>query len=655
MRVLVVEDNPGDVELLRAIASEQGLIALDLECVARLRDAIDYLRERPVDLVLLDLGLPDSQGLDTYNAIKTAAPDLPVILLTGNDDQELGVAAVKAGAQDYWVKGQVQGPWMVRAMTYACERKRVQEDLREKEERLRSLFETTQDSVFIIDRQTLNILDANPAACLLYGYSRDEFLRMKEMDLSAESDKTADAVQSATTNVLLRFHRKKNGATIPVEISGSYFTLRGHAVHTAFVRDISERRQLQASMAQSDRLATMGMLAAGVAHEINNPLSYVLYNLETLVEDLARLAPAMQRCCAALRSHVGGPGFAAVAGDGGDTLASAKVNDILHRAGEALHGAQRIKEIARGLGTFSRVERTEQSRVELRYPIECAVSMAFNEIKYRAKLVQDFGQIPAVLGSEGKLSQVFLNLLINAAHAIPDGSAESNRIEIRTWANDEHVFAEVKDSGKGIPAESLPRIFEPFFTTKAAGVGSGLGLAICKDILTEMGGDIQVESEVGRGTRFMIRLPVARDPPQAATVATAEKVSSPAELRGRILVVDDEEPIRGMLKRMLDRAHEVVTVASGEEARAMIEKNASFDLILCDLMMPVMSGMDLHAWLVSHHPMLADRVVFLSGGAFTPKASAYLSSVENLKLDKPVNRAELVRIANERINPHHNR
>ena len=342
MRVLVVEDNPGDVELLRAMASEARPAALEFECVERLRDAIDYLRKKPVDLVLLDLGLPDSQGLDTYSAIKTAAPDLPVVLLTGNDDQELGVAAVKAGAQDYWVKGQVQGPWMVRAMTYACERKRAQEDLREKEERLRSLFETTQDSVFIIDRKNLDILDANPAACLLYGYSRDEFLRMKNTDLSAESDETAAAVQSAKTLVLLRFHRKKNGAIFPVEISGGYFTLRGSAVHTAFVRDISERRQLQASMAQSDRLATMGMLAAGVAHEINNPLSYVLYNLETLVDDLAKLAPAMQRCCVPLRDHLGEPGFAAIAGKVNDALSSATLDDILHRAGEALRDCGEI-------------------------------------------------------------------------------------------------------------------------------------------------------------------------------------------------------------------------------------------------------------------------------------------------------------------------
>jgi PAS domain S-box-containing protein len=649
MQVLVVEDNPGDVDLLRTLALEGGPVSLEFESVARLRDAIDHLRVNPVDLVLLDLGLPDSQGLDTFHAIKKAAPHLPVVLLTGNEDRGLGVEAVKAGAQDYLVKGQVQGPLLVRAMTYAIERKRAQEELREHEEQFRNLFETTQDSVFIVDRQTLDIVDANPAAYRLYGYSRDEFLGMKISDISAQREETESTIRSGTTTVLLRFHRKKSGAVFPVEISGGYFTLRCRALHTGFVRDISERRQLQASMAQSDRLASMGMLAAGVAHEINNPLSYVLYNIETLAEDLSKLAPAMQRCCGALRERVGNFGFAVLAGDGADALRPVALEDLLHRAREALSGAQRIKEIARGLGTFSRVERVEQTKIDLRYAIECAASMSFNEIKYRAKLIKDFGQVPAILGSEGKLSQVFLNLLINAAHAIPDGDVERNRIEIRTWADDEHVFAEVKDTGKGIPPEDLARIFEPFFTTKAAGIGSGLGLAICKDILTEIGGDIQVDSEVGRGTRFIVRLPVPRDSPEARRAHSGVAMPEASALCGRILVVDDEDAIRGILQRMLGRAHEVVAAASGEEARAIIEKDSSFDLIVCDLMMPSMSGMDLHQWLVAHHPGLARQVVFLSGGAFTPKASAYLASVDNLRLDKPVDRAELLRVANEKI------
>jgi signal transduction histidine kinase/CheY-like chemotaxis protein len=304
----------------------------------------------------------------------------------------------------------------------------------------------------------------------------------------------------------------------------------------------------------------------------------------------------------------------------------------------AVDGALRMQRLITDLLTYSR---------------ECAASMAFNEIKYRANLVKDFGQVPAVLGSEGKLSQVFLNLLINAAHAIPDGNAERNRIEIRTWADDEHVFAEVKDTGKGIPSENLRRIFEPFFTTKAAGIGSGLGLAICKDILTEIGGDIQVESEVGRGTRFIVRLPVPRELPEARRAEAGIETPRACAVRGRILVVDDEEPIRGMLQRML-RGHDVTTAASGEDARAILEKDPSFDLIVCDLMMSTMSGTDLHEWLVAHHPRLARQVVFLSGGAFTPKASAYLTSVGNIKLEKPVDKAELIRVANERIVAHRN-
>jgi CheY-like chemotaxis protein len=239
--------------------------------------------------------------------------------------------------------------------------------------------------------------------------------------------------------------------------------------------------------------------------------------------------------------------------------------------------------------------------------------------------------------------------MINAAHSIPDGNVEKNRIVIRTWANDDHVFAEVLDTGKGIPPENLPRIFEPFFTTKAVGIGSGLGLAICKDILGEIGGDIQVESEVNRGTRFILRLPVPRESPKKLRTPSGMETPEPAAVRGRILVVDDEEAIREMLRRMLGKVHEVVTAASGEEARVVLENDRSFDLILCDLMMPKMSGMDLHEWLVARDAALASQVVFLSGGAFTPRATEYLARIGNLKLDKPVERAELVRIVGERI------
>jgi CheY-like chemotaxis protein len=221
-----------------------------------------------------------------------------------------------------------------------------------------------------------------------------------------------------------------------------------------------------------------------------------------------------------------------------------------------------------------------------------------------------------------------------------------NRIEICTWAEDDQVFATVGDTGRGISEAHLPHIFEPFFTTKSAGIGSGLGLPICRNIVSEFGGDIQVASEPGKGARFTIRLPVRRG------VSQAPPAAGPGELphvRGRVLMIDDEQPILTTLVRLLQRDHELVTAASGEEGQAILARDQSFDVILCDLMMPGMSGMDVHAWAATHHPTLAQRIVFVTGGAFTPTASEYVTRVGNLRLDKPYEAAKLRRIISDLI------
>ncbi|MFH1811064.1 MAG: PAS domain-containing protein, partial [Pseudomonadota bacterium] len=402
-----------------------------------------------------------------------------------------------------------------------------------------------------------------------------------------------------------------------------------------------ERRDLQASLAQADRLASMGMLAAGVAHEINNPLSYVLYNTETLAQDLPRVAAAARMSSAALREQVGDAAYARILGDSAELLGSDALDDAVQRARDALDGTHRIKNIARGLATFSRVERVEQSRIDIKFAIESAAAMALNEIKFRARLVQDLDEVPSVWASEGKLAQVFLNLLINAAHAIDEGHVEHNKITLRTWVEGEQVCAEVADTGAGIAPEHLARIFDPFFTTKGVGRGSGLGLAICRNIVTEFGGSISVDSEVGQGTRFVVRLPVAGDRDEVTrTEARAAQPAQGAE-RGRILIVDDEPVVRKILQRLLGTQHEVLCASSGREGQALLEQDQAFDVILCDLMMPEMTGMDLHAWLAEHHPTLAARIVFVTGGAFTPKAADYLARAGNLKVEKPFDTANL--------------
>jgi signal transduction histidine kinase len=433
----------------------------------------------------------------------------------------------------------------------------------------------------------------------------------------------ATAVQEGSHAAEWTF-RRLSGEEFPASVVLKRMEIDGRMLVQATVRDETETKRLQARVGQSERLASMGLLAAGIAHEINNPLAYVLHNVETLAQDLPKLGAQPE-------------------------MLESTIEELSECAREALDGIGRIKQISSTLGAFARVEVSERGLVDLTRAIDCAVTMAFNQIKYRAGLVQNYLKDPAVWASEGKLSQVFLNLLINAAHAIVEGNVEKNSITVRTWAEGDDVFAEVADTGKGISPVTLTRIFEPFFTTKSATAGSGLGLSICKNILLEFGGDIRVESELGKGTRFIVRLPADKDAAHASLAVPSSEAPPLASVHGRILVVDDEPGIRRTLARLLRQQHTVVSAASGVEARAIIETDHNFDLILCDVMMPDMVGTALHEWVTAHCPMLAERMVFMSGGIFTPQVAAYLAEAGNLQIDKPFNAATLMRIVARRV------
>jgi signal transduction histidine kinase/CheY-like chemotaxis protein len=380
--------------------------------------------------------------------------------------------------------------------------------------------------------------------------------------------------------------------------------------------DITERKLLLAKLQVADRMASVGTLAAGVAHEINNPLAYVVGNVEHVIERLE-----------GLERTGGAPGPVA-----------AECVKVLR---EAQEGAERVRQIVRDLKLFSRPDEEQRTPVSLPRLVEAALNLAEADIRYRARLERKLAEVPPVLANEARLSQVFLNLLVNAAQAIPEGDPDRNQITVETRVGPGgRVVAEVRDTGVGIAPELRARIFDPFFTTKAVGGGTGLGLTICHGIVSALGGSIEVESEVGRGSTFRVSLPVTA----AAGRPTEKKATPQAPRRARLLIVDDEPMMCRALARMLGSEHEVVSTTDPREAVRRIESGERFDLVLSDVAMSGMTGIELYGRLAKTAPELAERMLFMTGGALTQSAAVFLDDRADHVLEKPLT-ADVVRSA----------
>jgi CheY-like chemotaxis protein len=290
---------------------------------------------------------------------------------------------------------------------------------------------------------------------------------------------------------------------------------------------------------------------------------------------------------------------------------------------------------------------TRAWRVDLRRSIDSAVTLAWNEIRHRARLVKHYQPVPEVWASEARLGQVFLNLLINAAHAIPEGAADRNEIRVSTWVDAQgRAVVEVSDTGAGIPEEIRPRVLEPFFTTKPVGEGTGLGLSLCHGIITNLGGELRFDSEVGKGTTFRV---VLAPRAVAGEVARATRAVEPGLRRGRIVAVDDEQLVLNALRRTLGPEHDVTLFTKPQAALEWLERGEPWDIILCDLMMPEMTGMEFHAELSRRMPERAGNIIFVTGGAFTPGSRDFLGRVENLSVEKPFEARQLRQLVNSQL------
>jgi signal transduction histidine kinase/CheY-like chemotaxis protein len=389
---------------------------------------------------------------------------------------------------------------------------------------------------------------------------------------------------------------------------------RPHVI--AFARDLTQRKKMEARLLLSDRMVSIGTLAAGVAHEINNPLSYLMANIDMVG---ARLLPELVKRSAC------------------DDVVG--MTEELERAIEMLdvarEGAARVRDIVRDLRTFTRGDDEERrGPVDVRRVLDAAIAMAWNEIRHRARLVKQYDEVPLVCANEARIGQVFLNLLVNAAQALPVGLAGENEIRVRITSEEgDRVVVTVTDTGPGIPPDILGRIFDPFFTTKPVGVGTGLGLWICQGIVTSVEGQIAVTSPPGEGATFRVSLPastvdvVAHHPSQPPSAAAESKL--------RLLVVDDEVAIGRTVSTALTDGFEITTATSGREALERIGGDSAYDVVLCDLMMPDVTGMDLYERVAENWPTLARAFVFITGGAFTERARAFVDRVDLPVVEKP--------------------
>ena len=467
------------------------------------------------------------------------------------------------------------------------------------EANLRGMIEGSRDAIWVVrdgqiafaNHQLAALVGATDAAALI---GRDALSLLDPRDHDAFA---ASATGPPVCTVPREVHVVGGEGTRVLEVGMFSIALDGAPAMMAIGRDVTARKELEARAAAADRMAVLGTLTAGIGHEINNPLSVIVGNLEFIASALGER--------------------------------DADLDEALRDARQA---AIRAGEIVRHMRIFLQSGASE-APADVRGVVEATVKMVANELRHRARVELELEAAPPVAVAEAQLGQVVLNLLVNASQALPEGRASDNRIAVRVRPLDggERVRLEIADTGTGIPDDVRHRIFEPFFTTKPMGLGTGLGLWVCHQIVTSAGGTIDVESAPGHGTTFRIEFPALagwrRDAAPARTRA--------APRRATVLVVDDDPLVARSIARILRGVHELEVRYDAAEALALIGGGRRFDVILCDLMMPLMSGMEFFTRLSEQAPDQAGRVIFMTGGAFTPEATSFIADVTRPTLEKP--------------------
>jgi signal transduction histidine kinase/DNA-binding response OmpR family regulator len=628
IKVLVIEDNPAYVRVLcdtltkRRAAAVKGL-SFDVEYAMHLAAGLQRLAAGGIDVVLLDLMLPDSQGLDTLSRLSQQAPDIPVVVLTAIDANDLEVQALHKGAQDYLVKGQIDGRMLVHALRSAIERQQMRRALQASEARLQNLIIHNADGVLVVDKGGV-IRFVNPAAEALFGCPAAELLG------------TVFGSPVVAGEIMELDIARKHGSPAVAEMRVVETEWEGEVVFLASLRDITERRQAEERLRQRDeqlrqahKMEAIGRLAGGVAHDFNNLLTAIIGYSDIM---LMRLEP----------------------------------NDTLYRYVEQISkAANRAALLTRQLLTFSRRQVFQKRLINLNVVVpemeKMLQPLIGEDIQLITRLAPQLGCVDADLGH---MQQLVMNLVVNARDAMPQGGLlliETANVTLEDTHQGcylhapagSYVMLSVQDSGAGMDIETMSHLFEPFFTTKDPGKGTGLGLAVVYGILEQEGGDIEVQSVPGEGTTFKIYLPrVEESLPDASSIDASAAPPSGLET---VLVVEDEPIVRLSIRDTLQlHGYCVLEAKDAQEAlQFCADYTEPIHLLITDVVMPGMNGRaladrflslrkDMRVLLISGHPgdAIARHGVVYPNAAFLPKPftpDALARKVREL-LDKPASR-----------------